>query len=87
MLASYVAWHLRQAWAPMLFDDDNQAAGEAQRTSVVAPAQRSPRAQRKARTQQTDEGRPVHSFPTLRDDWATGTKHRVRFAQSNTATT
>jgi hypothetical protein len=87
MLAYYVEWHLRQALAPMLFDDDNKAAGEAQRTSVVAPAQRSPRAQRKARTKQTDEGMPVHSFQTLLDDLATVTKNRVRFAQSNTETT
>ena len=87
MLAYYVEGHMRQALAPMLFDDDNKAAGEAQRTSVVAPAQRSPRAQRKARTKQTDEGMPVHSFQTLLDDLATVTKNRVRFAQSNTETT
>ena len=41
---------MRQALAPLLFDDDDKAAGEAQRASVVAPAQRSPRAQRKTRT-------------------------------------
>jgi hypothetical protein len=36
MLAYYVEWHMRQALAPMLFDDDNKAAAEAQRASVVA---------------------------------------------------
>lgn len=87
MLAYYVEWHLRQALAPLLFDDDNKAAGEARRTSGVAPAQRSPRAQRKAQTKQTDEGMPVHSFQTLLDDLATVTKNRVRFVQSNTETT
>ena len=77
---------MRQALAPLLFDDDDKAAGEARRTSVVAPAQRSPQAQRKAQTKQTDEGMPVHSFQTLLDDLATGTKNRVRFVQSNTET-
>jgi hypothetical protein len=87
MLAYYVEWHMRQALAPLLFDDDDKAAGEAQRASVVAPAQRSPRAQRTAQTQRTDDGRPVHSFQTLLDDLATVTKNRVRFVQSNTETT
>ena len=87
MLAYYVEWHMRQALAPLLFDDDDKAAGEAQRASVVAPAQRSPRAQRKAQTKRTDDGRPVHSFQTLLDDLATVTKNRVRFVQSNTETT
>src|SRR5216683_1735486 len=40
MLAYYVEWHMRQALAPMLFDDDDPAAAEAGRRSVVAPAQR-----------------------------------------------
>jgi Transposase DDE domain len=87
MLAYYVEWQMRQALAPLLFDDDDKAAGEAQRASVVAPAQRSPRAQRKAQTKRTADGRPVHSFQTLLDDLATVTKNRVRFVQSNTETT
>ena len=87
MLAYYVEWHMRQALAPLLFDDDDKAAGEAQRASVVAPAQRSPRAQRKAQTKRTDDGKPVHSFQTLLDDLATVTKNRVRFVQSNAETT
>src|SRR5919197_1592118 len=87
MLAYYVEWHMRQALAPLLFDDEDKAAGEARRASVVAPAQRSPRAQRKAQTKRTDDGRPVHSFQTLLDDLATVTKNCVRFVQSNTETT
>jgi Transposase DDE domain len=65
MLAYYVEWHMRRALAPMLFDDDDQAAGEAERRSVVAPAPRSPRAKAKALTKRTDEGEPVHSFHSL----------------------
>ena len=87
MLAYYVEWHMRQALAPLLFDDDDKAAGEARRTSVVAPAQRSPRAQRKTRTQRTDEGMPIHSFQTLLADLATVTQNRLRFCDSQTETT
>jgi hypothetical protein len=86
MLAYYVEWHLRQAWAPLLFDDDDPAAGEARRASVVAPAQRSPRAERKAITKQTAAEQPVHSFQTLLADLATLAKNRVRFAGSDAAT-
>ena len=72
---------------PLLFDDDDKAAGEARQASVVAPAQRSPRAQRKTRTQRTDEGLPIHSFQTLLDDLATVTQNRIRFGASRTETT
>ncbi len=77
MLAYYVEWHMREALAPMLFDDDDPAAAEAARRSVVAPAQRSPRAQRKTVTRLTDEGAPVHSFRTLLSDLATVAKNRI----------
>ena len=78
LLAYYVEWHMRRALAPILFDDDDPAAGEAARRSVVAPAQRSPRAKAKALTKRTDEGVPVHSFRTLLADLATLTKNRVQ---------
>ena len=44
MLAYYVAWHMRHALAPLLFDDHDPAAAEQQRPSVVAAARRSPAA-------------------------------------------
>ena len=78
MLAYYVEWHMRRAWAPMLFDDDDPAAGEAERRSVVAPAQRSPRAKAKALTKRTDEGEPVHSFQSLLRQLRTIVKDRMR---------
>lgn len=87
MLAYYVEWHMRQALAPLLFDDDDKAMAEAQRSSVVAPAQRSPRARRKAQTQQTDDGSPVHSFQTLLRDLGTITKNQIRFVHSPLETT
>jgi transposase len=77
MLAYYVEWHMRQALAPMLFDDDDKAAAEAQRASVVAPAQPSAKARRKASRQRTDAGEPVHSFQTLLADLATIVKNCI----------
>jgi len=78
MLAYYVEWHMRQALAPMLFDDDDKAAGDARRESVVAPARRSPRADHKAATKRTEADDPVHSFQTLLSDLATIAKIRIR---------
>lgn len=77
MLAYYVAWHMRHALAPLLFDDDDKAAAEAQRASVVAPAQPSAKARREASRQRTDAGEPVHSFQPLLADLATIVKNRI----------
>jgi transposase len=78
MLAYYVEWHMRQLLAPLLFDDDNKPQAQAARTSVVAPAQRSEAAKRKARTKQTSDGMKVHSFQTLLSDLATIVKNRIQ---------
>jgi len=78
MLAYYVEWHMRQELAPVLFDDEDPAAGEALRPSVVAPAQRSPTARAKAATKRTAAGAPVHSFQTLLSDLATICRNRIQ---------
>ncbi len=78
MLAYYVEWHMRQDLAPVLFDDDDKEAAERQRPSVVAPAQRSASAAKKAVTKRTDDGLPVHSFQTLLADLATICKNRIQ---------
>jgi len=78
MLAYYVQWHMRQTLAPILFDDEDPAAGEALRASPVAPARRSPSAQRKAARKRTERNEPVHSFQTLLSDLATITKNRIQ---------
>jgi transposase len=78
MLAYYVEWHMRQRLAPLLFDDDDKPQAHAARTSIVAPAQRSAAAKRKALTKQTTEGFEVHSFQTLLGDLATIVKNRIQ---------
>ena len=78
MLSYYVEWHMRRALAPLLFDDDDKPAGEKLRSSVVAPAQRSPRAEAKAASKETSDGEPVHGFKTLLRDLGTIVKSRVQ---------
>ena len=77
MLAYYVEWHMRQRLKPLLFDDDDAAAAEAARPSIVAPAEVSASAKDKARSKHTADGLPVHSFRTLLGDLATIAKNRV----------
>ena len=78
MLAYYVEWHMRRRLAPILFDDHQRATAEAERSSIVSPAPRSPAAQRKDSTKRTDANEPVHSFQTLLADLGTLCKNRVR---------
>jgi len=76
MLAYYVEWHLREAWRPLLFDDEDQAAKKTR--DPVAPAQRSAAAKRKARTKRLDDGTKVHSFQTLLQSLSTIVRNECR---------
>jgi len=78
LLAYYVEWHMRQRLAPLLYDDEDPAAAQAQRRSVVAPAQRSAKALHKAATGRTEQGLVVHSFQGLLDQLATLCQNQVR---------
>lgn len=78
MLAYYVTWHMRQALAPLLFDEEHKDQAEALRESVVAKAQRSPQAQRKDKTQRNAEGLPVQSFQGLLKTLSTIAKNRIQ---------
>jgi len=78
VLAYYVEWHMRQAWAPLLFaEDDPQGAAE-RRGSPVQPATRSDSAEEKALTKKTPDGETVHRFRGLLDHLATLTKNTVQ---------
>jgi transposase len=74
MLSYYVEWHMRQALAPLLFDDELHGGP---RSSPVAPATRSPEARAKARTQRTADDWPVQSFQDWLKDLATIAKNRI----------
>jgi transposase len=81
MLSYYVEWHMRQALAPMLFDDDDPEAAEAARNNIVNPAARSPKARSKEHSKRTADGLPVHSFQTLLKDLATLTCNEVQVGE------
>jgi hypothetical protein len=76
MLACYLTWHLRRAWAPLTFTDQDPPAPD----NPVAPARRSAAAQAKASAQHDQAGRPYRSFRGLLDHLATLTRNQVRFA-------
>ena len=75
MLALYLSWHLRRAWAPICFTDEEPPG----RADPVAPAQRSPSALTKASRQRHDNATPVHSFATLLNELATLTRNTIVF--------
>ncbi len=77
MLAYHLEWHMRQALAPILFEDHDDEDARALRKSIVAPAQRSKAALRKIASKRTDDGLPVHSFRTLLADLATITRNTM----------
>ena len=82
MLAYYVEWHMRRSLAPILFDEEEREMAERLRDSVVCPAKRSPKSQRKAQRKRTDDGDPVHSFQSLLKYLSTIVKDRVRTRMS-----
>jgi hypothetical protein len=75
MLACYLTWHLRRAWAPLTFTDENPPAPD----NPVAPARRSAPAQAKASCQHDPFGQPYRSFRGLLEHLATLTRNQVRF--------
>jgi transposase len=75
MLACYLTWHLRKAWAPLTFTDEDPPAP----ASPVAPARRSAHAQAKTSGQHDPAGRPYHSFRGLLEHLATLPRNQVRF--------
>ncbi|MGZ4515362.1 MAG: IS1634 family transposase [Mycobacterium sp.] len=75
MLACYLIWHLRKAWAPMTFTDEHPP----QRDNPVAPAQRSAGADAKASTQHDSQGNPLRSFRGLLAHLATLTRNEIRY--------
>jgi len=76
MLAYYVEWEMRRAWAPLLFADEEVEVDREER-DPVAPAEPSESAKQKRKTKRTENGQPVHSFRTLLADL--GQRSRVTY--------
>jgi len=63
MLAYYVQWHMKEAWRPLLYTDEDQEAKTTR--DPVAPAVRSKIAIKKVTTKKLEDGSPVYSFRGL----------------------
>ena len=75
MLAAYLVWHLRRAWAPLCFTDEARPA----RADPVAPARRSDAALAKASRRRSADDEAIHSFGSLLDHLATLTRDEIVF--------
>ena len=78
MLAEYLRWHLRRAWAELLFTDDNPASN----TDPVAKATRSREATRNAGRRRTPEQEPCHTIQSLFDELENRTRNTIRVTGS-----
>lgn len=74
MLAEYVRWHLRHAWAELLFQDDNPRYN----TDPVAKSTRSPEAIRNAGRRRTPQHEPCHTIESLFDELENRTRNTIR---------
>jgi hypothetical protein len=76
MLAQYLIWHLRRAWAPLTYTDQQPPP----RDNPVAAAKRSDTATAKARAKTDPDNTPVRSFRGLLDHLTTLTRNTTVFA-------
>jgi transposase len=67
MLSYYLEYHLRKAWVPLLFSDEEPTVPQ----DPVTQTTRSAAALEKERTHRTKSGEVAHSFPTLLEHLAT----------------
>jgi hypothetical protein len=75
MLAAYLTWHLRKAFSPLTFTDENiPDTGD-----PVAPAMRSQQASRKDAEKQNEDGLPVYRYRDLLGHLGTLTRQTVNF--------
>jgi transposase len=79
MLAYYLTWHLKAAWAPLTFKDENPPVP----ADPVAKATRSTTATRKAQTKRTSTAAPCHSYKSLLSELATLTRNTIRLGHTD----
>jgi hypothetical protein len=75
MLAAYLVWHLRHAWAPLTYTDEHPPT----RDNPVAAATRSTHATTKASRHHDPDGQPLRSFRALLTHLATLTRNDRRY--------
>ena len=80
MLAAYVVWHLREAWAELTFKDEERPMHD----NPVVPKKRSKAADAKAANKMNEHGCAVRSFSGVLDHLATLTRNEIVVAGSAT---
>jgi hypothetical protein len=75
MLAAYLTWHLRRAFAPLTFTDENIPAA----ADPVIPARRSSQAAEKDAAKQTSDGLILYRYRDLLGHLATLTRQVINF--------
>ena len=84
LLAYYVQWHLKRAWSPLLFADEQLDQHRADR-DPVASAKPSPEIEAKKSERRTKDGNEVQSFRTLLKELATQCQNTCEFGEENTS--
>jgi hypothetical protein len=79
MLALYLTWHLRQAWAPLTYTDEEPPAP----SDPVAPATRSAAAAAKASAKHNAAGQPARSYQALLAHLAAMPRNQVRIGSAS----
>jgi hypothetical protein len=75
-LAAYLIWHLRRAWAPLTYTDENPTNT---RPNPVAPAKRSQAAEQKASRRRDQDNQPLHDFTGLLTHLATLIRNDLQY--------
>jgi hypothetical protein len=78
MLAYHVEWHLRQAWAPLLFHDTDLEAARAERASPVVTTEPSEAVRAKKATKRAADGQRLMSFADLTAHLGTLVRNTMR---------
>lgn len=79
MLAYYLTWHLKAAWAPLTFKDEDPPVP----ADPVAKHTRSTSALRKAQTKHTTTWEPCHSYKSLIAELSTLTRNTISLPKTN----
>jgi transposase len=76
MLAAYLTWHLREAFAPLTFTGQDIP----EPADPVAPAQRSPQARNKDAAKQTPDNLPLYRYRDLLSHLSTLDRQIINFS-------
>jgi transposase len=86
LLAYYVQWHLKRAWASLLFVDEHLAEHRAER-DPVAPAEVAEEVKAKKANRQSEAGHELNSFDTLLAELATQCRNTCEFGVGESSVT